>query len=232
MRESFVHAGFGADCEYLFVDNTATNQLDGFAACNLLISRARGERIILVHQDVLLDFDDRRVLDSRIQELEAMDPHWGVLGNAGSSKSGHPVIRISDPHGANQHSGSLPQEVESLDENLLIVRKDAAIGVSHDLGGFHLYAADLCLHARLLGLKCYVIDFHVRHLSAGRVGAEFWSARARFVEKYRRLLRPRAVATPSTWMLLGIPRPFNRLVERRPLYKLVRAIHRLWGPRS
>jgi hypothetical protein len=230
MRASFMRAGFAQDCEYLYVDNSQGNRLDAFAAYNRLIATARGERILLVHQDVLADFDNRHVLDQRIREIETIDPNWGVLGNAGIYDGEKLAVRITDPHGTDQYQGELPQEVESVDENFVLIRRDAALGVSHDLYGFHLYALDLCLQASFRGLKSYVIDFHVRHLSPGKLDDDFWQVRQKMIRKYRRVFRPKAVSTPSTWLPLGGPILLSIMACTRTLNKVARRLYRfLYG---
>ena len=174
MRASASAIGFTAeDCEFLYLDNSETNQLDAFAALNRLIREARGDRIILCHQDLIFHDNTREDLDSRLRELTDFDPSWAVAGNAGGTAPGQLAIRISDPHGTNTCTGELPARAQSLDENFLILRADANLGLSRDLQGYHLYGADLCLQADLRGHSAYVIDFHLNHLSSGNKSDDF-----------------------------------------------------------
>ena len=138
-----------------------------------MLAAARGRFVILCHQDVRLLGEGRVALDARLADLDARDPTWAVAGNAGGIRPGALALRISDPHGADQRRGLLPCRVASLDENFLIVRREARIGFSRDLSGFHFYGADVCLAADVMGHSCYVVDFHLQHLSPGRKGAEF-----------------------------------------------------------
>lgn len=62
MLQSFTAAGFGADCEYLAIDNVHGNVFDAFSGYNAFLTEARGEYVILAHQDLELAFDDRTVL--------------------------------------------------------------------------------------------------------------------------------------------------------------------------
>ena len=75
---------------------------------------------------------------------------------------------------------------------------------SRDLHGFHLYGADLCLIADILGYSAYVVDFHLRHKSVGNKGSTFEVVRAELIEKYRRALRYRVIGTPSTIVIFRI----------------------------
>lgn len=181
MRTSFVAGGFGTDeAEYLHLDNSRGNDWDAYAGIAALLGRARGRYAILCHQDVRLLEDGAACLQQRIAELDALDPAWAVAGNAGVTADGRLALRISDPHGEDQRRGALPARVTSLDENFLLLRRDAGLMPSAGIGGFHLYGTDLCLQARRQGRSAWVIDFHLRHLSAGRVDAAFLDAQHRF----------------------------------------------------
>ncbi len=57
----------------------------------------------------------------------------------------------------------LPIRVGSLDENFIVVKRQANLALSHDMSGFHLYGTDLCIIADILGRTSYVVDFHLCH---------------------------------------------------------------------
>jgi len=113
------------------------------------------------------------------------------------------AIRISDPHGEDQKLGPFPMRVVSVDENFIVVKRAARIGFSRNLSGFHLYGADLCLNADLAGYACYVIDFHLTHLSGGKKDATFEQAQTAFENKWRWALRPRLIQTTCTRVWVG-----------------------------
>jgi hypothetical protein len=214
---SFVSHGFGEDdCEYLYADNSEGNRFDGYTGVNAFLSRARGEFVILVHQDVVLLADDRETLDRRLGEVSALDPLWAVCGNAGTSPEGETAISISDPYGE-QRIGRFPCAVTALDENFLVVRRRANLGVTPRLNGFHFYGAELAFVAAILGMKSYVIDFYVRHQSAGRKDAVYRAARRAWMSFRCRSLRSRTVASTATRMVIS-PNPLlawlgNRLFQ-------------------
>jgi hypothetical protein len=207
MVESFRSGGFdGPDCEFLYLDNSCGNAFDAYAGNNLFLSVARGELIILCHQDVLLLQEGRQDLDAVLDELTRQHPNWGACGNAGGGDDGQVAIRITDPHGVDQRIGPFPAKVQSLDENFIIVRRSANMGFSADLNGFHFYGTDICLIAEILGYSCYVIDFHIFHKSAGFLDKQFFRARDHLIRKYRRAFRARYVSTTCTTVYLsGLP---------------------------
>jgi hypothetical protein len=181
MRESFARGGFcETTTETLIIDNTRGNQADAYRGYARLIALARAPLLILAHQDLRLLRDDAATLRARLADLDARDPAWALAGNAGGLADGSLAIRITDPHGADQRVGALPARAASLDENFIVLRRVAGIGFSAPLSGFHLYGADLCLDACAKGRSAWVIDFHLQHLSGGRVDAAFLAAEAAF----------------------------------------------------
>jgi len=203
MLESFASKGFSVnDCEFLYLDNTRGNAHDAYSGYNLLMRRARGKYIVLCHQDIELIGDERIKLDNLLAELTNFDPYWALCGNSGADENGHLTIRISDPYGKNRKvGGPYPSKVVSLDENFIIVRRDANLGLSRDLHGFHWYGTDLCLVADILGWNSYVIDFHLKHKSAGYLNEDFYRLRLDLRRTLGRAFRPR-------WQYGATLRPF------------------------
>lgn len=227
MRGSFRAGGFsGGDCEYLFIDNTAPLQTDAYRGLNALLNAARAPAVILCHQDVRLLSDGREVLDARLSSLDQIDASWAVAGNAGGVAPGQLALRISDPHGRDVRVGELPAKVATLDENFLVVRRDARIGFSNDLSGFHFYGADICLHAAQMGYSAYVIDFHLEHLSAGKKGTDFGAMEQAFQTKWDRALSARWLQTTCALMRLsGAPGAnFISRIASKPVSKILRRL--------
>jgi hypothetical protein len=210
MKASFEAGGFVDEVEWIEIDNTGRQQTDAYAGLNQVLNRASGEYIILCHQDLLLLDQGRNVLEQRLRELTETDPHWGVAGNAGGAAPRHIVRRITDKHGENQRVGTFPHRVMSLDENFMVVRREARLAFSRDLTGFHFYGTDICLVADILGHSAWVIDFHLKHLGSGATGAAFAESERAFRQKWSGALRDRAIQTPSAFVTLSghyRPRP-------------------------
>jgi hypothetical protein len=196
MRATFRAFGFAEpDCEFISIDNTGADQTEAYAGLNRLLDEARGRFVILCHQDVRLIGDGRAELDCRLADLERRDPGWALAGNAGGVRPGQLALRISDPHGTNRRVGELPARVVTLDENFIVMKRAVRLGFSRDLAGYHLYGADLCLVADILGYSSYVIDFHLQHLSPGTKSADFHAVEAAFRVKWSRALRSRWLQT-------------------------------------
>jgi len=219
---SFSAGGFSfGDCEYLYADNSTSNSYDAYSGYNQFLLASMGEYIILCHQDILLLEDSRRQLDRIISEMNVLDPHWAVLGNAGGLANGDLRIRISDPNGENRNCGPFPALVQSVDENFIVVRRSANLALSHDLSGFHFYGTDLCLIATTLGYTSYVVDFHLRHHSGGTKDLVFLANRRDIATKYANILHPRWVRTTCTHFYLSGNRWLSHLLNSRLMMKAI-----------
>ena len=228
MVASLRAGGFdGGDCEYLYLDNTGGNALSAYQGLNRLLDEAEGERILLCHQDLLLLDDGRAVLDARLAQLDKLAPHWGLAGNAGGVAPGRLAIRLTDPHGRDVAIGTLPERVQSLDENFIVVRREARLSFSSDLQGFHFYGTDLCLQAEIAGWSAHVIDFHLEHLSGGLKTADFYVCEQSLREKYSHAFRSRWLQTTCALISISaspmlniiggaVAQPYAKLSRRLP----------------
>ncbi len=214
MHCSFRAGGFNfSDCEYMYIDNSKGEQICAYSGLNALLNEARGRHVILCHQDVRLLTDMRTDLDARLAELDEHDAAWALAGNAGGVGAGQLAVRITDPHGANQKVGTFPSHVMSLDENFIVVRREARIGFSNNLSGFHFYGADICLNAATAGWNAYVIDFHLAHLSAGKKDESFTASQDAFRTKWSNAFAPRWMQTTCALIQLA-GNPLGRLAGR------------------
>jgi len=213
MVDSFVAGGFEpSDCEYLFINNGEKNEYEAYGGYNAFLVEAQGDFIILCHQDIVLLNDNRLDLENRLSELDFIDPNWAVCGNCGGDSSRGLAIRISDPAGGeNQRIGTFPARVTALDENFIVARRRANLALSHDLSGFHHYGTDICIVADILGWNAWVIDFHLRHNSAGNADDSYVRLRQRLIEKYRNAFRPRWAVTSINSIFLSRYRTANLL---------------------
>ena len=84
----------------------------------------------------------------------------------------------------------MPQEVVSLDEIVLIVRRASGVNFDPALPSFHLYGTDIVLEARKLGMKSYVVDLPVIHNAKPvvRLDRSYISAYNFMVRKWKPLL--------------------------------------------
>ncbi|HZW33325.1 MAG TPA: glycosyltransferase [Isosphaeraceae bacterium] len=165
-------------------------------------ARARNDLIVCVHQDVVLPAGwDRLVVD----QYQRAERRWGPIGVAGVYGVGEVVESPGQPPAARRigrvvdrgrllrDGPELPAAAVTLDELLLILRRDGPLRAEPALG-FHLYGADLCLQARERGLAVVVLDALCHHNSRSLALPAAFSASAEvFARKWAHRL---PVATP------------------------------------
>lgn len=202
MKVSFIKAGFSEEfCNYLLLDNSDGNVHDPFRSINSVISETYEPYIIFCHQDILVNKNHGyKHLMAMLEQLSKIDSDWALAGNAGVNQQYEFVAIISDSVSPNWQ-GELPQKVHSLDENFFVIKTSLNLNTSTDLSGFHFYATDLCLNAILDGKSCYVIDFHVTHLSSGNYSEAFFKARDEFYNYWSNKFYFTYVMTPCTSMM-------------------------------
>ncbi len=138
-------------------------------AYNAGISNAMHEILIFSHQDVYLPPGWLTSLQSAIDRLDGIDPHWGVVGVFGIAKAGGTAGYIYST-GLKKILGEPSTcviEAQSLDEMLLVTRRSRDLFFDEKLPGFHLYGTDICLEAKRRGMKNYIISAFCIHNSNG-----------------------------------------------------------------
>lgn len=141
---------------------------------------AKGELLVFAHQDIFLPPGWAADLECSLAWLAKHDPHWGVLGVLGRSDLGLPSGHVYCT-GLRRVLGTsfvVPAPVRTLDEIVLILRRDCGLRFDEQLPGFHLYATDICLQARRRAMNCYTIPAFCIHNTNGLefLPFSFWQA--------------------------------------------------------
>jgi Glycosyltransferase like family len=192
--------GPGSRHEVILVKNCPS----AAAGLNFGIEKAESEWVVCVHQDVYLPKGWDRCLARQLRETERRLGQIGVAGVYGvGDVESHRSPRLSlaaeragwvvDRKRVLRDGPDLPARVATLDELLLVVRRDTTTRFDPDLG-FHLYGADICMQARERGHAVVALEALCHHNSAsvGLPDAFFASAEV-FARKWKHRL---PVATP------------------------------------
>jgi hypothetical protein len=215
MRDSFIEAGFASDA---FIRHTDAVE-DPYAAITRIGGASTARYPILCHQDVFADQGAGvEQLTSLLQHLDGIDPSWVVAGNAGVMRSGRLIRRLVDGHGGSTGE-DLPLPVVTLDEDFLVFNPRGRARCSAGVSGFHLYGADVCLHALAAGGSAYVIDFPVTHIGRGTMSTfdpgVYWSgyrrAKQSFIAAWNQRCAFRYVITPSDAMFVSRSKLLRRV---------------------
>jgi len=189
---------FPTDSEFLILDNSA-GEWDCYGAIRHFLREARGDLIVLIHDDVEFGGLSASLLLERIREVSSKDPVASLFGVAGISFKEHRGIGHFYDANSEQNWGFHDDgKASSLDECFLVIKNGQGINVSKELKGYHFYGTDLCLNTMTLGLSCYVIDYPVIHKSAGSMNESFFAARDEFEEHLQRQSLNRLVRTTCT----------------------------------
>jgi len=129
---------------------------------NKSIDIAENEFIIFVHHDVFLPKTFFEELEEYLKLIKK--ENWGLIGVAGKTRNGEDAGFICDR--GNIFGGKKnPIEVQSLDEVLLIKKRDQLKFDENIPSTHHLFATDLCLQYENAGKKNYAISAYCEHNS-------------------------------------------------------------------
>lgn len=136
-------------------------------AYNYGIRQSSSEVLIFVHQDVYLPARWYQRLQEGISAVEKIDPNWAVLGVIGSDRAGC-IKGSSWSTGLSKVVGVPITEAVpaiSLDEIVLVIKKDSRLIFDETLPGWHLYGTDIVQTAIQQGYGAFIIDAPVIHNS-------------------------------------------------------------------
>ena len=177
--------------------------------------------LLLVHQDVYFPegWEDR--LAAAIAAVEAVDPDWGVIGAYGvdAARAGWGRLWSSSIGGPMGRRAERPVPVESLDELLIVMRREAGLRFDEDPPLWHLYGTDIVQAARAAGAGAWVADLPVVHNDSfhGRLGADFAAGYHHVRRKWQHRLPLRtSVLQVDRW---GLGLPLYRLRAARSWHR-------------
>ncbi len=142
---------------------------------NAAFPRAKHDYLVFVHQDVLLPYGWDACLANQLREAELRVGPVGVVGVYGVGEVIVPADRLQPlaaarigwviDRGRELRDGpELPARVATLDELVLVMRRDSSLRFDPALG-FHLYGADICLQAHERGLAVVALGALCHHNS-------------------------------------------------------------------
>lgn len=136
-------------------------------AYNRGLDASGGKYALLAHQDVYLPHGWLDIAMDKIAELNATQPDWMVAGPYGVQKDGSHIGRVWDV-GIGRELGApgFPATpVVSLDELLLVLRRDSDYRFDDKLPHFHLYGTDLVQSGLQMGRSAWAIEMPLVHNS-------------------------------------------------------------------
>lgn len=202
--------------EIIGFDNRGNEWSSAAAAYNEGVRRASSPLILFSHQDILFmgtDFLDAFVERVRDNPLEIV----GVAG-AITNEDGQGRRMLSGMYQGSllwrHHTARSAVSVETLDECLFGCNRAVFDCISFDedvCNGWHFYAVDLCLQARLNNIAVTVLPADVIHESGGNRDASYYLAQERIKKKYADSFA--VISTTCGWTrTLGID-PYRPIID-------------------
>jgi hypothetical protein len=193
------------------------------AAYNAALAQCSGDVVVFVHQDVYLPAGWFDRLQAYIDQLARSAPAWGVLGLCGVDLTGEIRGHVYSTGLRSVVGAPLPAPVpvNTLDEMVLVIRRQSGLMFDGRLPGFHLYGTDICLEARKRHMPCFAVSSFCIHNSNGlkRLPSEFWKSYRFLQSKWQDQLpvrTPCVTIHPSLHrMCWDILRGTLRLIRRR-----------------
>ncbi|WP_033376748.1 glycosyltransferase [Porphyrobacter sp. AAP82] len=136
-------------------------------AYNEGLATTRAKYALMAHQDVYLPQGWLDIAMEKIAALNVAHPDWMVAGPYGVRKDGSHIGRVWDV-GIGRELGTVgfaPTPIVSLDELLLILRRDCDYRFDETLPDFHLYGTDLVQTGLQMGRSAWAIEIPVVHNS-------------------------------------------------------------------
>jgi hypothetical protein len=144
---------------------------EGFATAGTAYNQALDECdapwLLLAHQDVYLPTGFAARITHALEALSETAPDWAVAGVVGGTQSGAVIGQVWCSGNARLIEGTatLPARAATLDELIIIIRRDSGLRFDEQLPSFHLYAADIILSAQAAGHSTWVVGAPVVHHS-------------------------------------------------------------------
>lgn len=147
------------------------NPYSAAQALNIGIKKARGETVVLCHQDIIFYDDWIDLLYKRIASIEESDKNWGVIGTAGiTDRKDNTIGVVHNVAGTPQWQQTIKADtwpVQTVDEHCMIIRKNSGLVFDEQrFNGFHCYGPDICLNALSKKMKNYGILCPIIHESS------------------------------------------------------------------
>jgi hypothetical protein len=170
----------------LHIKNGYTNICKAY---NDALKKCYEDIIIFVHQDVYLPETFFKDLEMSLEQLANIN--WGILGAAGAT-SNRIIANLIDRNYLLKTYDSLPQEVSTLDELILIIKKQSfnCLYFDENIKNHHLFGTDVCMQSKKNGMKNFVINAQCHHNSSlsYQIPKEYFETETYIKEKWKEFL--------------------------------------------
>jgi len=168
------------------------NAASAASAYNAGLDRVDADIVVFLHHDVYLPLGWDDLLRQRLAELTAHDPDWALAGAFGVSmdRRNYGPVWSSSIGLIVGLMPMVPVPVQSFDELLIVLRRDAGLRFDEALTGWHMYGTDIVCQAREKGLGAYSVALPLIHNDGFKetLDDKFEAAFRHMARKWRRML--------------------------------------------
>lgn len=214
MVSSLCHLPFSV--EVIGLDNRKGEWSSAASAYNAGIKIAHAPILLFSHQDIVFMGDE--FICQLIRHLETYPNTIAGVAGAVETDGGRDRTMLSGMYQGSKlwrhHTASGICPVETLDECLFGCRASLFTKLSFDesvCDGWHFYAVDLCLQARLQNIAVVVIPADVIHESGGNRDSSYYLAQEKIKVKYAD--RFQVIPTTCGWTRTTEIDPFRPIVD-------------------
>ncbi len=181
-------------------------------AYNRALDATTAPIVVFAHHDVYLPKGWETTLAARLAEVQTADPDWALFGAFGVGLD-HSHIGPVWSSSIGQIVGRVPMQptrVQSYDELLIVLRRDAGIRFDDAAPGWHMYGTDIVQTARARGLHAYAGALPTIHNDRSHE-----ALRNDFVECYQFMRRKWRADLPLRTPIIKISRSGLHLYRNR-----------------
>jgi hypothetical protein len=134
-------------------------------AYNRALDATEADIVVFLHHDVYLPEGWDKMLQTRLDELEARHPDWALAGACGVTFAGRVIGPVwSSSLGCIVGDVPMaPEPVGSFDEMLIVLRRSSGLRFDDKQPGWHLYGTDIVCQARAAGKGAYAVGLPCIH---------------------------------------------------------------------
>lgn len=189
------------------LDRLPLSVIEGASSATVAFNRGLDESdeeiLVFLHHDVFLPRGWDSLLHTRLAQITARHPDWAVLGafGVGLDHRGYGPVWSSSLGAIIGAISPAPVAVQSIDELMIILRRDAGLRFDEELLGWHLTGTDIVTAARAAGRGAYVVPLPLVHNDGYKDDLD-----ASFLDAYTYLRRKWASRLPLRSPILKISR--------------------------
>lgn len=196
-------------------------------AYNRILDRSDAPFVVFAHHDVYFPFGWDTLLRARIKVISDKHPDWAIIApfGVGYDLVGYGPVWSSSLGTIIGRVKNRPIPVQTVDEMVIVLRRDSGLRFDETLPGFHLYGTDIVQSALSHGKGAYAISLPLVHNDSfkSHLDDSFAAAYRHQSRKWCQRLPLYSPTTKISWHTLSLLRSRMMNARSRDLRQLMAA---------